>query len=256
MLKVSRSIYEGGCCFTLCNVFVPSQIMHKWGSEYNLAQQMCFYSGFIDYCRWSAKPRTKFYLRPSLCGQVLVVPTVGQVKAKRRPSVDQVRLAQCLLMCGGRAGSNWGSAFSCLSPQMHLSQGNPVTTTLLLEPDSPNIQLWFCFWHPPLSSYGRGEEGGRGRTCMQRELSSRAAACWFMFMFACWLVVVSILVIPIASHNDKRLFQLSVVGRKLSAVSWNKKKCCRLLLIWKGTKCPFIWYGPSWDYKNHVLSVY
>ena len=51
-------------------------------------------------------PRTKFYLRPSLCGQVLVVPTVGHVKAKRRPSVDQVRLAQCLLMCGGRAGSN------------------------------------------------------------------------------------------------------------------------------------------------------
>ena len=43
--------YEDGCCFTLCNVFVPSQIMHKWGSEYNLAQQMCFYSGFIDYCR-------------------------------------------------------------------------------------------------------------------------------------------------------------------------------------------------------------
>ena len=36
------------------------------------------------------------------------------------------------------------------------------------------------------------EEGGR--TCVQRELSSRAAACWFMFMFmfmlACWLVVV------------------------------------------------------------------
>ena len=33
------------------------------------------------------------------------------------------------------------------------------------------------------------EEGGR--TCVQRELSSRAAACWFMFMFmfmlACWL---------------------------------------------------------------------
>ena len=43
--------YEDGCCFTLCNVFVPSQITHKWGSEYNLAQQMCFYSGFIDYCR-------------------------------------------------------------------------------------------------------------------------------------------------------------------------------------------------------------
>ena len=72
-------------------------------------------------------------------------------------------------------------------------------------------------------------------------------------MLACWLVVVSILVIPIASHNDKRLFQLSVVGRKLSAVSWNKKKCCRLLLIWKGTKCPFIWYGPSWDYKKSCL---
>ena len=66
-------------------------------------------------------------------------------------------------------------------------------------------------------------------------------------------LVVSILVIPIASHNDKRLFQLSVVGRKLSAVSWNKKKCCRLLLIWKGTKCPFIWYGPSWDYKKSCL---
>ena len=193
MLKVSRSIYEGGCCFTLCNVFVPSQIMHKWGSEYNLAQQMCFYSGFIDYCRWSAMPRTKFYLRPSLCGQVLVVPTVGQVKAKRRPSVDQVRLAQCLLMCGGRAGSNWGSASSCLSPQMHLSQGNPVTTTLLLEPDSPNIQLWFCFWHPPLSSYGRGEEGGRGENlCATWALLKGCSVLVYVYVYVYVVVLASI----------------------------------------------------------------
>ena len=44
-------------------------------------------------------------------------------------------------------------------------------------------------------------EGG-GRICVQRELSSKAAACWFMFMFmfmlACWLVVV-VLVFPSCS---------------------------------------------------------
>ena len=84
------------------------------------------------------------------------------------------------------------------------------------------------FGIPPSPHMTEEKREGGGRICVQRELSSRAAACWFMFMFmfmlACWLVVVSILVIPIASHNDKRLFQLSVVGRKLSAVSWTKKK--------------------------------
>ena len=66
-------------------------------------------------------------------------------------------------MCGGRAVSNWGSASSCLSPQMHLSQGNPVNATLLLEPDSSNIQLWFCFGIPPpllIWQRRRGREGG------------------------------------------------------------------------------------------------
>ena len=108
-----------------------------------------------------------------------------------------------------------------LIPANALESGKPGHYNPLAGTGFPKHPVVILFWHPPSPHMAEEKREEGGRTCVQRELSSRAAACWFMFMFmlACWLVVVSILVIPIASHNDKRLFQLSVVGRKLSAVS-------------------------------------